>query len=53
MKLFIKANKKICPNKTDEKKKGKTDEKDNVADADFEDVKKEDKEKSAQDKKRR
>ena len=45
--VYKSQQKKSGPNKTDENKKGKTDEKDNVVDADFEDVKKEDKEKSA------
>ena len=45
--VYKSQQKKSDPNKTDENKKEKTDEKENVVDADFEDVKKEDKEKSA------
>ena len=49
MKQFIKANKNLEAGKTESPKDAKPNDKDNVVDADFEDVKEkeEDKEKSA------
>ena len=48
MKLFTRANKNLITGKgTGGPKDAKPDDKDNVVDADFEDVKEEDKEKSA------
>ena len=49
MKQFIKANKNLVTGKTEGPKDNKPNDKDNVVDADFEDVKEkeEDKEKSA------
>ena len=47
MKQFTKANKRPGADKTDNKKDVKPNDKENVVDADFEDVKEEDKEKSA------